>query len=119
MRDLPAGLVVVEVAQSGGGLMTDQIGPDTRFPLSLDSAKKVDDTNVEPGEPYGAPQPRLYIEVSVGDEFHVAHLYVIDVWFGGRARPNDRKIARLVVASIRMGPQTPYYSPEPYSSPTP
>jgi hypothetical protein len=41
-----------------------QHGPDTQFPLSLDSAQRVYAVHEDPGEPYGAPQPNLYIPVT-------------------------------------------------------
>jgi hypothetical protein len=109
MRGLPPNLVVVEVGMSGAGPFgpfTSQ--PDSRFPLSLDDAKRVSDVHgEEPGEPFGAPQPRLYLPVSIQGQD-----YAVNSWLGRRASRLDREIVRRIVASIRFGRQAQEFPPD-------
>jgi hypothetical protein len=112
MRGLPSTLVVVELARSGGGPVLppgccgQTTPPDTPLPLSLDSAERANDVSgEEPGEPWGAPQPRLYLTVTIqGND------YSLNVWIGHDASALDREIASRIVSSIEFGRQTNPFS---------
>ena len=78
--------------------------PDTRFPLSLDHAKR---TALEFDRVAGVRTTRLYLPISVQ-----GHSYSVNVWIGHRASRLDLEIVRRVVSSIRFGRQAEILPPD-------
>jgi hypothetical protein len=105
MRGLPAGLVLIDVRDSQGGIR----GPAPTDPftdrLDLDAFE-----TENPGRPaYGAPQPVHSTRLA-----SLGHWYGIYVYFDSAATTQDVQAAHDVVASMRFAPE-----PEPTNEPSP
>jgi hypothetical protein len=93
MRGLPSNGVVVRIGFGDFGIAIP--GPPwTDPPLRLSDAQKIFDH-----PPFGSPQPRLFLPLSIP---HQPHNYFLSAWFAKDASAMDRRIADLIARSIRF-----------------
>jgi hypothetical protein len=94
MKGLPQTAAVVQVQLGDFGPIGPLQPPWTRFPLDLADAKRVRDHPA-----FGAPQPRLFLPLTIP---HQPHNYAVFAWFGRRASQADRHLASQIVASLQF-----------------
>ncbi|MDP9402425.1 MAG: hypothetical protein M3P85_03660 [Actinomycetota bacterium] len=94
LSDVPGDFVAVQMSHLvGGPAVAGDDGGDTPFPLSLDQA--------EPGPPPPGGHPAAPASRSIQVSIAGDGRYVVRVWTGPEASPEDVERAERVVASIR------------------
>jgi streptogramin lyase len=96
LSSFPRDGVTVEFERFVGGPPEIQPGPDTPFPLSLESTPAVQSSST----PESGGQRSI-------DIVHDGSRYTLNVWFGADASQEDRELARLLVTTIAFPGTTP------------